>query len=44
MRLFSYFERVGMILLVSGEFGNFIAYGFAPATIVAPLGATTIVG
>ncbi|EDV23042.1 uncharacterized protein TRIADDRAFT_57906 [Trichoplax adhaerens] len=34
---------LGMILLVSGEFGNFIAYGFAPATIVAPLGAMTIV-
>ena len=27
-----------------GELGNFSAYGFAPASLVAPLGTTTVVG
>jgi magnesium transporter len=32
-----------MILMVFGEIGNFLAYGFAPATLVAPLGAVSVV-
>ena len=30
--------------MVLGEVGNFMAYGFAPASVVAPLGTTTVVG
>mmetsp|Transcript_7904 Transcript_7904/g.23791 ORF Transcript_7904/g.23791 Transcript_7904/m.23791 type:complete len:200 (-) Transcript_7904:77-676(-) len=33
----------GIILMVVGELGNFAAYGFAPATLVAPLGAVSVV-
>ncbi len=33
-----------MSLMIVGEIGNFSAYGFAPATLVAPLGTTTVVG
>ena len=29
---------IGILLMVLGEAGNFIAYGFAPASVVAPLG------
>ena len=29
---------VGMILITVGEGGNFLSYGFAPASVVAPLG------
>ena len=29
---------VGMLLICCGEFGNFLSYGFAPASVVAPLG------
>ncbi|EDO45127.1 predicted protein, partial [Nematostella vectensis] len=33
----------GLILMVLGEVGNFSAYGFAPASLVAPLGTTTVI-
>jgi len=33
----------GMALMVVGETGNFLAYAYAPATLVAPLGAVTVV-
>jgi len=29
---------IGILLMVLGEAGNFVAYGFAPASVVAPLG------
>ena len=31
-------------MMVVGEIGNFMAYGFGPASVVAPLGTTTVVG
>ncbi|XP_031574651.1 NIPA-like protein 2 [Actinia tenebrosa] len=34
---------VGLTLMVLGEVGNFSAYGFAPASLVAPLGTTTVI-
>lgn len=34
---------VGMLLMAVGETGNFLAYAYAPATIVAPLGAVSVV-
>ncbi|PWN87102.1 DUF803-domain-containing protein [Acaromyces ingoldii] len=33
---------LGMGLMVVGEFGNFLSYGFAPASLVAPLGAVAL--
>ena len=33
----------GITLMVVGEAGNFLAYGFAPASIVSPLGVVAIV-
>ena len=36
--------RLGLILMVLGEIGNFSAYGFSPASLVAPLGTTTVIG
>ena len=30
--------------MILGEVGNFSAYGFAPASLVAPLGTTTVIG
>ena len=36
--------RTGIILMIFGEIGNFSAYGFAPASLVAPLGTTTVIG
>ena len=33
----------GIILMIAGEAGNFIAYGFAPASIVSPLGVVALV-
>ena len=36
--------RFGIVLMVFGEIGNFSAYGFAPASLVAPLGTTTVIG
>lgn len=34
---------LGISLMAIGEVGNFMAYGFAPASTIAPLGTTTIV-
>ncbi|XP_013380532.1 NIPA-like protein 2 isoform X1 [Lingula anatina] len=34
---------IGIILMVFGEIGNFSAYGYAPASLVAPLGTTTVI-
>ncbi|KAL6713232.1 hypothetical protein ACLMJK_009353 [Lecanora helva] len=33
----------GIVLMTCGEAGNFIAYGFAPASIVSPLGVVALV-
>lgn len=33
----------GILLMGLGEIGNFSAYGFSPASLVAPLGTTTVV-
>jgi drug/metabolite transporter (DMT)-like permease len=33
----------GIILMTVGEAGNFLAYGFAPASIVSPLGVVALV-
>lgn len=33
----------GIVLMILGEAGNFIAYGFAPASIVSPLGVVALV-
>ena len=30
--------------MVFGELGNFVAFGLAPASMVAPLGTTTVIG
>nr|XP_018672736.1 NIPA-like protein 2 [Ciona intestinalis] len=32
----------GIILMAIGEIGNFVAYGFAPASVVAPLGCVAV--
>jgi hypothetical protein len=34
---------VGILLMTVGEAGNFLAYGFAPASIVSPLGVVALV-
>lgn len=34
---------LGIALMITGEAGNFIAYGFAPASIVSPLGVVALV-
>ncbi|KAI8065925.1 magnesium transporter NIPA-domain-containing protein [Gongronella butleri] len=34
---------IGITLMIVGEVGNFVAYGFAPASTIAPLGTTTLV-
>ena len=34
---------VGIVLMVLGETGNFMAYGFAPASIVSPLGVVALI-
>ena len=34
---------IGIVLMIVGEAGNFIAYGFAPASIVSPLGVVALV-
>ncbi|CAH9087934.1 unnamed protein product [Cuscuta europaea] len=34
---------IGMITMVIGEFANFVAYIFAPAVLVTPLGALSII-
>ncbi|KAI4242631.1 MAG: hypothetical protein L6R42_010954, partial [Xanthoria sp. 1 TBL-2021] len=33
----------GIVLMTIGEGGNFLAYGFAPASIVSPLGVVALV-
>ncbi|KAH8725968.1 magnesium transporter NIPA-domain-containing protein [Phaeosphaeriaceae sp. PMI808] len=33
----------GIILMTCGEAGNFLAYGFAPASIVSPLGVVALI-
>ncbi|KAG8441793.1 hypothetical protein GDO86_010827 [Hymenochirus boettgeri] len=35
---------LGMLLMGLGELGNFAAYGFAPATVIAPLGCVAVIG
>ncbi|XP_074642140.1 NIPA-like protein 2 [Tubulanus polymorphus] len=37
------FWWLGLLLMVLGELGNFSAYGFAPASLVAPLGTVTVI-
>jgi len=32
-----------MVLMCVGEVGNFMAYGFAPASLVAPLGSVGVI-
>ncbi|XP_040116939.1 NIPA-like protein 2 isoform X2 [Oryx dammah] len=43
-----YFRSVlwwgGIILMALGETGNFVAYGFAPITLIAPLGCMSVTG
>lgn len=34
----------GVILMGVGEMGNFAAYGFSPATLIAPLGCVSVIG
>ncbi|QUC22059.1 uncharacterized protein UV8b_06300 [Ustilaginoidea virens] len=34
---------LGQILITLGEMGNFLAYGFAPASIVSPLGVVALI-
>ncbi|XP_075438769.1 NIPA-like protein 2 isoform X2 [Ascaphus truei] len=34
----------GILLMGIGELGNFAAYGFAPATLIAPLGCVSVIG
>lgn len=34
---------LGVGLMILGEIGNFTAYGFAPATLVAPMGAVSVI-
>lgn len=33
-----------MVLMGIGELGNFAAYGFAPASLIAPLGCVSVIG
>ncbi|KAF2738632.1 DUF803-domain-containing protein [Polyplosphaeria fusca] len=33
----------GIVLMTTGEVGNFLAYGFAPASIVSPLGVVALI-
>lgn len=34
---------MGQVLITVGELGNFLAYGFAPASIVSPLGVVALI-
>ena len=34
---------VGLLCMFVGEIGNFVAYGMAPASLVSPLGAITVI-
>ncbi|KAI5278339.1 hypothetical protein KEM54_004671, partial [Ascosphaera aggregata] len=33
----------GIMLMITGEAGNFLAYGFAPASVISPLGVVAII-
>nr|XP_023999958.1 NIPA-like protein 2 [Salvelinus alpinus] len=33
----------GVVLMGVGELGNFAAYGFAPASLIAPLGCVSVI-
>ena len=33
---------MGFLLMTLGESGNFLSYGFAPASLVSPLGAVSL--
>ncbi|MED6294877.1 NIPA-like protein 2, partial [Characodon lateralis] len=33
----------GVVLMGIGELGNFAAYGFAPASLIAPLGCVSVI-
>lgn len=37
------FWWLGQILIILGEMGNFLAYGFAPASVVSPLGVVALI-
>ena len=41
--LWSPYWWVGIVLMTLGEAGNFLAYGFAPASIVSPLGVVALI-
>ncbi|KAI5294825.1 hypothetical protein KEM52_003091 [Ascosphaera acerosa] len=41
--LSSPFWWAGFLLMITGEAGNFLAYGFAPASVISPLGVVAIV-
>ena len=34
---------LGILMMVAGEAGNFLAYGFAPASLVSPLGVVALI-
>ena len=34
---------LGIVMMTTGEAGNFLAYGFAPASIVSPLGVVALI-
>ncbi|ORZ39842.1 magnesium transporter NIPA-domain-containing protein [Catenaria anguillulae PL171] len=34
---------LGVVLMLLGETGNFMAYGFAPASVIAPLGTVALI-
>ncbi|KAF2143068.1 uncharacterized protein K452DRAFT_286696 [Aplosporella prunicola CBS 121167] len=39
----SWWWWLGIVLMMVGEAGNFLAYGFAPASIVSPLGVVALI-
>src|ERR1700761_4855055 len=41
-KLTTTFRWFGFFLMNVGEIGNFLSYGFAPASVVAPLGAVSL--
>ncbi|KAF8443481.1 magnesium transporter NIPA-domain-containing protein [Terfezia claveryi] len=43
MYLHSPWWWLGLVLMTVGECGNFLAYGFAPASIVSPLGVVALI-
>ena len=34
---------IGIVMMTIGEAGNFLAYGFAPASVVSPLGVVALI-